>query len=373
MADALADELGAMAGMLSFDGFINMMDMIMMAHFVGFSVVGSGGELAELSMSAQTGLYLYLLVPLVALMIGGFVSAKQNAHFGVFERFNLSVVIGAVYGAVLAVFSLFAGTSMALDMGEFGGPGMDIAVSGQYSFFAALWHGFLLGTIFSFFGALMQFGPPKVTSHLSGRLTYGESLHQAISTVIRGVLLSVFVLLVVFLVQFGGEVFDDTFMFIVLLTQLGGYLWVLLNFIPFSMSADMFGESGALNVSVLSGFEAVGEMGDTAVLNDYGIYLYLGLLLPIALFLWAGYRIRLQVKGDVLKAVLAFSGTYALLMAALATLTAFSFEMNAGSLGVGAEMLEVSIGFGFFTTLFISFITASLLTYAGTLFVKAEE
>ncbi|MCQ6264530.1 zinc ribbon domain-containing protein [Fictibacillus sp. WQ 8-8] len=376
------------------DSLVGVTDWILASHMVDSTIhagiKGSAGEETHSSSAdfeTKSGVLILLLIPFIGLVAGGYFYAAKNKSEALANRFSAALIIGAVYALVLAILSFFAGFSYNLSVNE-EFMKMHLSIDTDYSFWGSLFNGFVIGTLFSFLGTLLHLGAFKTTGHLSSRLSYGEPIHQAASTLVRGVILTTLVLFIVSVIKINDEAapsedvpWTAVFVFI---TQLGLYVWNILNFSTFKFQGTADGDSGSLHLSLFSG--AGGTATDNSIVSGFryaieetlnlDAYMYLGLLIPVLLFLYAGYRIYLKSQ-NFNKDLLIFSAVYSVLLTFIITATRLAITVS-GDLMNQMSMddmggIHFSLGFSFFGTLFASLIFSALLAYAGSYIARLRQ
>ena len=291
-----------------------------------------------------------------------------------------------VYSVTLAVLSLFSGFSYKHRFSDDENLFFVINIANEYSFIQSLFWGFIFGFLFAGLGLLFSIDFRKTTGHLRKFTSYGESLHQAFSTLIRGHLLMFAVVFTILLIK--AEQYKDSLypiplslvslfekIYFLLSVQLSHYVWGLLHFTPLSFIFEDrdLGEYGRLKYSVFNGFSVNGDVSGlgylefllTETTND--LFLKLAYLIPLILFIWAGYKIA-QAPHNLTFKLLVFSFSYALLMTGMASLSNIGFSFS----GTGGFPYEgmVNLGFPLITIFFASLIFSLIGAFNGTLINK---
>jgi hypothetical protein len=392
MIEEIADQTGA--DIPALDKIFGLTDIIMVSHFVNpefyasfdGEMYGEEGE-AETSADMWSGLIIYLLVPFIALFIGGLVAGYRNRNTdkGLLES---NLAISALYGLTLSVISLFAGMSFSEKIRE-DALNLDIKLGIDYSFFGSLFTGFIMAFVFAGLGILFAQNFRKFTGNLSEMIPYGEAIHQAFSTMVRGVIL-LFVFFVIFIsskldmakdwaaYELGLQgLIDKIYLLIITIAaQLSVYVWNLIHFGKFTFSGNEDGDVGSISYSVWSGLSANGE-GEQELfflekgleMLDIPLYLKLAFIIPILLFVWAGYRIASKGNGIIELAV--FSFVYAILLAGIAAITDMGFTAELS--GFDSGKMEMAWGFSGFGMFIRSFLFAFLFSYAGSWLTRLRQ
>ena len=114
---------------------------------LGLGELGSGGGDLTLTLPL-TGL---LLVPAVALVIGGYVAASADYYRLARYSVGYGALMGPIYGVLLAVLALFSSSNVSA-----GAAGVSASLSVGPAFLPALLYGALWGTIFGALGGWIQ-------------------------------------------------------------------------------------------------------------------------------------------------------------------------------------------------------------------------
>jgi MFS family permease len=350
---------------------------MMMAHMLGASVdIDIAEELIgqmDGKIKISIGSVIYLIIPFAALFIGGFIYSKQSVAANIREKLYGAIGIGVFYGLFLAVMTFFSGISLEQSVEEFS---MKLAVN--YSFLGALFMGLILGSLFSILGILSTLGKFKTTGHLPGLFQYGQAIHQGISAVWRGLLISFAVMTIIVMVL--GSTIKEDMMFelpfleesswgaIVLLIgiQLGYYFWHLFTLGTINLTAFIEGETEGFSYSLLTGLAGKGEefvylMSD---METFDLIIKFGIIIPILLFIWAGYKIgfKSSTSGTALH-IAVFSLVFAVISAFLVSITNFNLSMSGTFITEMMGEAEPSVQFGY--SMMAVFIKSFLFSFAA--------
>ncbi|MCY9692062.1 zinc ribbon domain-containing protein [Paenibacillus alginolyticus] len=338
-------------------------DVMLMSNLISSTLKLDAGSTSSASASMHIGLLALLLVPFISLFVGGFVAAKKIQITRARDSFTLSIGIGVVYAVFLGLVSLVGGTSqdIPVPMGLVKG---GISFVHSFSFFGALFQGLFFGILFSFFGALFALGSYRITAHLRQIANYGESLHQAFSTLFWGVLITLVYLFIVISLKADGEI--PLWALLLFVPQGALYLWNIAQLNTLSLSGgDTLSDMNHFTVTIFKGMQGVGDEAD--ILNPY---IYLSFLIVLVLFLMAGSRLK-HASLPLSKSLLVFSGTYALLMAILVGIAKFSMRVQGKIPFLEANELPIaSGGFGIISTFFICFFVSGIIAFIGASFSK---
>jgi len=374
---------------------IGMTDMMMYSNLQGSSfefkaTESDGGAAAAESYQAridiQNGSVLYMFIPFVSLFVGGIILGARNRKKQL-SLLGLNLSMALIYGGVLAVIAIFAGYSYkTMVVNEFFNVNIQLATN--YSFISTLISGAIFAFIFGGLGILFSCNYRKITGHLPEIMPYGEAVHQAFSTVVRGMAL----LFVLFILYFSTKVDEwkdslglflagsgietllekSSMLVLSLSAQLSNYVWNLFHLAPVHFLIKDDSEEMSVGYSVFKGLTSSEEHEyEIAFLqqllegSDIGLYIKIALILPILLLVWAGYQLA---KGheNRLTQVAVFSLIYAIFMGGLAMITDLGFAVKISEIGYGSGEVGASLGFSAVGVLFRSFIFSFIFSYAGT-------
>jgi len=306
-----------------------------------------GGSIVANEMNVHAGIYAFLLIPLLAFAIGGYVSAWRMRVQSVKQVLWLSLVIGAANALFLTLLASLAGFSAAVDLpGRIG----NIDVAYRFSSASALWNGFVLGTAFSLFGAMFRLAGFRWGKHWrSGVIPYGEAVHRAMMTLLYGFGLSLLYVLILLWIK--GSL---SAVLALLLPQLAVYVWGIANGSVFQMTNIFAGQGKQLDVSVFTGIQGAG-MGEYAA--EWNGFIIAAALLPIVLMLIAGMRMK-QELGSSSRVAFVFSVAYAGLLSILTMLMRIGINVRGSSAVMDTKSVTMEAGFSALATFATSFIIA---------------
>lgn len=361
---------------------IGFTDFVMATHLVKPTLKGDANVpfqgLIEWKASLSLGIILLLIIPVVSLFISGILYRRlvKEQHIKILLQGSLSIAI--LYGLFLSILSLFSGFSYFLEA-------ISIDVSTHYGFISAFIKGFFLSFLFSFLGMLFSFDYKKVTAHLRTMLPYGDAIHQGISTFFRGLI--AFFLLSVALIKIAADkfsndadmdIFANSFTALITFgTQAGFYFWNLANLGTLRLIQMEDQITSTLGYSIFSGLKVAGNEFSTddileteLMLADIntGIFLTLGILLTVALYIWSGYRLAKNGQASIQSLVI-----YSLVFACLLSI-ASGFAQSQISLLVthdsDIKQMEFSLGFNVFLTFIKGWLMAFIFAFAGSFILK---
>jgi hypothetical protein len=382
--------------------FFGISDIVMYSNLqnpeMSFAVNGViDGEKGNAAANVQVknGFVIYLLIPFIGLFAAGILSGRRNKRTNLISRLFDAVGIAILYSVFFTIFSFFAGFSYHVDLNEklFN---VTIDINTHYSFIKTLLMTFLLGFFFSSLGNLFSIRFRKTTGHLADWLPSGEAIHQAIAVPFRGILI-LFVVLTISITskvsdlkdEFGAylsgtpwsQLLDKSYTWIgTFSVQLGAYIWDLLHLSPLTFLLTAKSEKASVEYGIFSGFKTSVNTGDFDIQTlesmisstDLEMYLKFAILLPIVLFLWAGFRI--SKRPHFFKNLLVFSFVYAIIMAGLTAFSDLGFSFSGKAMGEIAPNVSMELGFEplgiFMRSLLSSFVFAYLGSWISKLRVN---
>ncbi|EIT86249.1 hypothetical protein A374_06606 [Fictibacillus macauensis ZFHKF-1] len=375
---------------------LGLTDWIMAEHFTSlnysYSIDTSKAgisKLFDINIYADAGLLLFLFIPFLALVVGGYLYARFNRNDTLGQRFAASVVIGLIYGITVFITSFFTGYSLTFSFSK-----VTMKVEMLYSHWTAFSHAFVMGIFLSFIGMLLGFGLTRITKHLVSRMPFGIAIHQASATLVRGTLIMIpmTILLVVLSRVFsdsssssdggptdGSSIIIVVFSMVVLLIQCAFYYWNLENLSSFSLTFHMGKKSEESSLSLFTGITNFnGDSGFASTNNSdvvLYIFMYAGILIPIGLFLYAGWKLY-QSKHNFYLTLAIYSVTYAVLMTIFASITRITATLDGSMISmlkVSDESPEMSLGFSLWSTFFLSLLFSAVVTFLGALLAKKRR
>ncbi|WP_273851329.1 zinc ribbon domain-containing protein [Guptibacillus spartinae] len=355
------------------DPFFGMTDYWMAAHLLNSTLsfdITESGKRSGGDLELQSGMLILLLLPLLSLLIAGYLYGRKAS--GTIQQYWLSsLLIGLFYGMLTAVIALIAGFQFDASVQE-SGMVANLSIENNYPFIKAFFAAFFLGTVFSFIGSLFGSGTMK-------QLT-SSPLKESIRTILFGTSVSIAVMILV-LYRFMSDAnpflsFDDipASYFLIIVFQGGFILWNTLNLSSFTFDMNLLDEKLQMMYSALGGLKI--ETNNPFSLFSFlssnpgnlKLYMIIGLLLPIGLFLWAGYRMQ-QGGAIQLHRIVVFGLLYAFMMSLLAAglNTGFTttLDLPAGEFQDMTDVPFLFIGFSAIATFFKCLIFSTLLAICG--------
>ncbi|MCM3668646.1 zinc ribbon domain-containing protein [Mesobacillus maritimus] len=368
---------------------INLTDVMLYANLQGSVIEWSAtgdGEAVRGTFELENSAVIYMALPLISLFVGGLILGRRNRET-VDSLLSMNFAMAIIYALVLAVISLFAGFSYSASfVDEYFS--VDFTLVNQYSFVRTLVFSFVFAFVFAGLGSLFSENYRKFSGQLSSLMPYGEGVHQAFSTIVRGIGIWFVVGSIFFFTKVHdlkeniGWFLGDTPMmtllekgFIVVVSlsaQFSTYVWNLLHLAPLTLTVRDDTEEMTVNYSIINGVtssdfnESEFHYVQQLIANtDIGFYLKVAIILPILLFLWAGYRISLQQENTLMHMVV-FSITYGVLMSFVASITDLVFATTLYENGYPSKQMGFMLGFSTFGIFIRSFLFAFIFAYIGT-------
>jgi hypothetical protein len=379
------------------DKLIGVTDLMLLSHLIDptFKLDINGemfGERGEMTgdIGVNNGIVMYLLIPFIALFIAGCIAGFRNKEASIGNRVQQAFLIAIFYSILLSVLSLFIGFNYKLNLDE-ADVVMNIHLSNNYSFFATLFVSFILAFLFSGLGLLFARNFKQTTGVLHQEYAFGEAIHQSIWTFVRGI--GVFFVISIAIIgskvnEFKAqilpevigtpleEILDKSYLLVTTLSaQLSVLVWNVVHLSPLKLVvAEGVGageEEASMSYGLFSGLSAKGEANTDLFFAqmflkeaNIDLYLKLAIILPILLFLWAGYRIAAK-SYNLLNSIAVFSILYAVLMTGLASLSSLGVDVSMNAFG-DTEGFNAGLGFSAFGVFIRSLLFAAIFSYIGS-------
>ncbi|AIQ11474.1 zinc ribbon domain-containing protein [Paenibacillus durus] len=332
-------------------------------------ITGGDSDVTGGSVKIFMGLITLLIVPLAALVIGGYVSARRYRLTDERAGLSVSLAIGLYYGLFLLAVSAFAGFSREVNLGLFSS-----ALSGRIDYSFSSWESIILGWIFGFLFSWGGYRLYALNHNVRSGFFRKSAFEQAVRTVALGVFVLSFLAVVIVGVKFGRQL---PFRLILLIApQLGTYFW---NFAHLG-TLHFGGDGEQMNYSLLWGRDSEdgnGMLASSDYLSMHFLdgYVYCGLIVALIILIWVGIgfmRNRAAYPND-LRSVSVFSLTYGAAMAVIAKVSAFGFSVQGESLSNYWEGGTFFVGFRAVPIFFASFIISFLLLLTCSYFVRRKQ
>lgn len=379
---------------------IGISDIVMLANLQNpdITIKGTGAisifsQSGSIGVVTHNGFLIYLLIPFIALFTAGIFAGRRNNRTNLSDRLYDALGIALLYSVVFTIVSFFAGFHYHFPV-KVNPVTVDFDIDTRYSFLRTFFMTLLFGFVFSSLGILFSINFKKITGHLEEWIPSGRAVHQAIIVPFIG-LFALFIGLFIYLTskfsdfkeQIGPEVSGtpiavlldkSTSMIASLSVQLGDYVWNLLHLAPltFLMNSQSESITGSVSYSIFSGFSGTGDTSNGLEFlqsalssTDIEMYLKFALILPIALFIWSGFRISKQP--NQIKNLIVFSIVYAIIMSGIASFSNIGFNVTAG-IGTESGNMSMSLGFGALGTFIRSLLFSFVFAYLGTWITKLK-
>lgn len=291
------------------------------------------------SIIIHLGILVMALIPLLVLSLYNVIFIKnKNAQ----DLLYNSVGVGATYGLMLVIISIFSSTSSSISqMMNYG-----ISVAYRYKILELFSNGFILGFISTYL-----IGYKK---KYFGQNIYLDILKKAINSI-----LILYVL--VFIILLTLYIFDNSYLYELgvynysknnafILSQLASYILTFANIIPTTI--------GSNKLSILTIIN-----GD--LLFDTKLILIAIILLALLVLILTGYNLKKKFKNSSVNIVLIFSICYSIIIAILSSFSAIYIGGNISLLKMSNYSGNTFMGSGIFTTLIISFIYSYIIVKIG--------
>lgn len=291
------------------------------------------------SVSIHLGVLLIGLIPLFALLLSSVIFIKNKKAQDILHN---SVGVGATYGLMLVIISIFSSTSSSISqMINYG-----LAVSYRYNILELFLNGFILGFISTYL-----IGYKK---KYFGQNIYLDILKKAINTIL-------ILYIAVFVILLGISIVDNSYLYELglynysrnttfILSQLASYILAFANIVPTTI--------GSNKLSILSIIN-----GD--LLFDTKLMLISIIFLSLLVLILTGYNLRKKFKNSSSNIVLIFSICYSIIITILSSFSVIYVGGNMPLLQMNSYLGNIFMGSGIFTTLIISFIYSYIILKIG--------
>ncbi|MBS4174248.1 zinc ribbon domain-containing protein [Bacillus sp. FJAT-49736] len=379
------------------DSIVGFTDFVMAEHLQIPKIVAKvqGSSILDVghfngSVKIGIGMLIYIIGPFLGLFIAGLYIGRQKVTKTITEKLYQALSIGICYAIILSIFSLFSGFSKKMSISE-DGLHMSFHLGVNYSFFGVLITSLLFGVFFSFLGILFSVNFKRTTGNLREISTYGQAFHQGFAVFYRGFGLCALVC-IIGLSIWGAKynVFDyleqhidfltvskmKVFYYLTLGLQFGLYIWSLLHIAPLSFGTNIGGDNGTLTYQIFSGFKGTGAadqdywmLENALSTHNIDLYLKLAIIIPIALFLYAGFRMAKSASFSW-KSIVLFALVYSLFMSIAAGYTNMEMGLSFSGTGLPSKSQFLFFGFHPFGMFIRSFLFSFLISYGGAFLRK---
>lgn len=318
--------------------FINPLH-IMLGINLGTISLNISTMMSSGSVSMHLGLLAIALIPLFALSLSNLIFIKnKNAQDILYN----SIGVGATYGFILVIISIFSSTSFSISQMMYYG----ISFVYRYKIVELFFNGFILGFIATFF-----IGYKK---KYLGENIYLDILKKAINTVL--ILYSI-----IFIILLGLSMVDKSYLYelglynysknnALIFSQLASYILAFANIVPTTIGND--------TLSILSIIN-----GD--LLFDTKLILISIIFVSILVLILTGYNLRKKFKNNSYNLVLIFSICYSIIVTILLRFSVIYIGGNTYLLQTSNYPGNIYMGSNIITTLIISFIYSYIIVKIG--------
>ncbi len=280
------------------------------------------------SVIMHLGVLVIALIPLLVLSLYNVIFIKNKNTQDLLYN---SVGVGATYGLMLVIISIFSSTSSSISqMMNYG-----ISVAYSYKILELFSNGFILGFISTYL-----IGYKK---KYFGQNIYLDILKKAINSIL-------ILYVVIFIILLGLSIVDNSYLYELgvynysrnnafILSQLASYILTFANIVP-----TIIGSNKLSILSIING----------NLLFDTKLMLIL-----------TGYNLKKKFKNSSANIVLIFSICYSIIIAILSSFSAIYIGGNISLLQMNNYSGNTFMGSGIFTTLIISFIYSYIIVKIG--------
>lgn len=332
---------------------------------------------------------LFMVFPILSLFIGGILYRRKNTTVSIQSFLSGAIGIGLIYSILLTVFSLFSGFSYDFQMTD-EGTNIKFNIDTSYSFFVAIFKGFMMGAIFSLLGMLFSINFRQMTKHLENLIPYGGAIHQGFASFTRGFLTLSIIMVIILASKLNewksnsilewidvpglSQLLEKTTVFAMYIgVQLSSILYSMLHLATLSLKVDAEGESGEISYSIFSGFHYSGSALNEDMsgleyflsFSNLDLYLKFAVLIPVLLLLFAGYSLAKSNQASF-QSLAVFSLVYSLFTAALAAACAIHIEGMMDIMDEGKTAFNFSLAVSTIKVFISSFLFAYVIGFIGS-------
>lgn len=285
------------------------------------------------------GVLVIALIPLLVLSLYNVIFIKNKNTQDLLYN---SVGVGATYGLMLVIISIFSSTSSSISqMMNYG-----ISVAYSYKILELFSNGFILGFISTYL-----IGYKK---KYFGQNIYLDILKKAINSIL-------ILYVVIFIILLGLSIVDNSYLYELgvynysrnnafILSQLASYILTFANIVPTTI--------GSNKLSILS-------IINGNLLFDTKLMLIAIILLSLLVLILTGYNLKKKFKNSSANIVLIFSICYSIIIAILSSFSSIYIGGNISLLQMNNYSGNTFMGSGIFTTLIISIIYSYIIVKIG--------
>ncbi|WP_078553932.1 zinc ribbon domain-containing protein [Bacillus alkalicellulosilyticus] len=366
LADMSSYEADMFGGIIDQIKIVSMTDILMLSHMASLTYTADV-MFFNVGITTKGGLFIFLIVPAIALIVTGFIYNKRHPELGLMDRFFAALSISVVYAVIIGIIGLFAGISVSVpDPSGFLG---DITVSADYSFFDVLFKAFIISLLFTSIGTMIQL--PQHAKEVGGNATFGISVQRAfVNTIIGIVIMAVISTGIMTSNELIQEEDIPASFKTAVVSQFGGYFWNLGQFSSLNFETRAMHETIDASYSILGGAKASDPeitMELRSIVKElFGGSLWYLFIVPVVLHLWAGNYLRKTTNGNILVEVGVYAIVFGVINALLTSMTAFSMSTR------GFDAFNLSLGFSMLSAFFIGAILAFAAAYVGVMITNSK-
>ncbi|MEG0855480.1 MAG: hypothetical protein RSG52_03270 [Terrisporobacter sp.] len=323
-------------------------ELINPLHILLFSNLGTLDVFVSSMMNSSSvsninlGLFILLILPVISLIIGYKVCLK-NDNISMGNHIKNSIAVGVIYTFILCILAKISQTQLNLSsgFGEYG-----YSVNYGFTISSILIKGFLIGFI-----SILLIGLKK--EYVKDNLYIG--ILKIVPKVLgMGYILTLVILVIIYLskVNYLGQMGLTSYInqsnIVVVLSQLGIYMWAFANLIPINIG------NGSLSINTLIGSNA-----------SFDVLLILGALIAISalIFIILGCKLESKYKNQGIKPVLIFSILYAVAMGIVGLFTILYVSEDITS--ITSILTSINMGFNIIIGMIASFVYSFTMTLIG--------
>jgi hypothetical protein len=340
-----AEEAGVSEDKINPFGTLNL---FMNANLINQTLEVGYSDVERIEMNFTYGFLLFIVIPLFALFIAGLYVKFKQPKLPISEQLAISVMIGIIYGLLLAFISLFAGFDFTFE---------GVAVQNNFSFMEAIFNGLVLGFFFSLLGSYER-------QASENQLHAGYLVQKSAASFLKVfVAISVIISIVgYFLMKDSLDVIESMPIIgiVLLFVQVSIYILNMVMFNSMKLMATMGFESEKVKFSLFGLSDQRDAPEIFEFLDDQLIYLYALAVLTAALFVFFGRKIRNE---KLIKSISLYSISFAFLFTFITINSSTILEASGGN-----ERGEFLFGFTAIQTFISSLLFSGIFTLFGAKF-----
>lgn len=352
IGEMLEADIGVPLGELI--NLVSTVDVFTLFHMTSTSYT-INSEFFELGFTSSSGLLLLMLAPGLVFFVVGFLMNKRMSGFSVVQKMVHHLLFAAAYGVVVGMIGTLASGTINLPdpTGFLGG----IEIKNNFVFIESVFNSFVISFIFLTLGSTVRLSAEHLTNE-----GYGVSISTAIKHAMVGLVIMMGVGIVY--VQTNEDFpIEQSTQEILVGSQLGGYLWNIVQFGTFKTELNILDETVSVSYSLLQGGKSTNPEGEeyTALFDWLGNGLAFWVILPVLLHIGAGLRLRKATQGNLLHDIGVYAIVFGIVNAVMVSISRLALNTSFGDAG------NFSYGFSTFGTFIVTCIMAFCIPYAVVL------